>query len=106
MYDRVMSAAPLHPCHHDPALRDSADAVPAPARLLAGPGRSWDAEARWGHAQIRVGGRWHVARVERWRLRLGDRRWSAWVAWEDEDGLTVGGWYLCGGPGMRTFASR
>lgn len=80
---------------------DDGDATPAPAVLLTGPGRTWPAEARWARAQIRVGGQWRPARIEHWRLRLGSLRWSAQVTWQGEDGLPVGGWYLCHSAGLR-----
>ncbi|MEY9848278.1 hypothetical protein ABH940_005379 [Streptacidiphilus sp. BW17] len=75
--------------------------MPAPAALLTGPGRTWPAEAHWARAQIRVGGQWRSARIERWRLRLGSLRWSAEVTWQDEEGRAVSGWYLCHPAGLR-----
>ncbi|MGA5704562.1 hypothetical protein [Peterkaempfera bronchialis] len=98
-----MSTAPARPrserLHAEKAA--AGDAVPAPARLLTGPGRSWTAEARWTRAQIRVGGRWRPARIERWRLRQGSLRWSARITWQTDDGRAVTGWYLCERTGVR-----
>jgi hypothetical protein len=55
--------------------------VRAPAELLSGPGRSWAAEPRWRRVEIRLGGRWRPAVLERWRLHQGSMRWVALVRW-------------------------
>ncbi|MET9611658.1 hypothetical protein [Kitasatospora indigofera] len=53
------------------------DVVRAPRELLSGPGRTWAAEARWRRVEVRFGGRWRPAVVERWRLHHGSTRWIA-----------------------------
>ncbi|WP_030458491.1 hypothetical protein [Kitasatospora sp. NRRL B-11411] len=97
-----MSTALPHPRTGSRTLGNAdGDALPAPAALLIGPGRTWPAEARCARAQIRVGGQWRPARIEHWRLRLGSLSWSAQVSWHDEDGHPVSGWYLCHRTGLR-----
>ncbi|MFF3598021.1 hypothetical protein [Kitasatospora indigofera] len=61
--------------------RQPADAVRAPRELLSGPGRTWAAEARWRRVEVRLGGRWRPAVVERWRLHHGSTRWIALLRW-------------------------
>ena len=101
MYDVGMSAALLQLRSDGCPAGNDGDAVPAPAQLLLGPGRTWPAESCWARAQIRIGGQWQPARIERWRLRLGSLRWSAEVTWQGEDGRPVSGWYLCHPAGLR-----
>ncbi|MFE0463084.1 hypothetical protein ACFW1A_27900 [Kitasatospora sp. NPDC058965] len=80
---------PPHPCSPSRA----GDAVAAPAELLSGPGRSWDAEPRWRWVEIRLGGEWRAGQVQRWRLHQGSVRWVALVRWGPRP--LDRGWYLC-----------
>ncbi|MET9615423.1 hypothetical protein [Kitasatospora indigofera] len=57
------------------------DVVRAPLELLSGPGRSWAAEARWRRVEVRLGGRWRPAVVDRWRLHHGSTNWIALLRW-------------------------
>lgn len=102
--DGSMSTASLY---LPPATRslgnELGDAVPAPRDLMDGPGRSWRAEPQWTQAQIRIGGHWRQARVERWRLRVGSIRWVAQITWQADTGQRVGGWYVLG-PGTALSA--
>ncbi|MFE3396105.1 hypothetical protein ACFXI0_25180, partial [Kitasatospora indigofera] len=71
----MTTSAPLprpHPGRPEP--QPTADAVRAPRELLSGPGRTWTAEARWRRVEVRLGGRWRPAVVERWRLHHGSTR--------------------------------
>ncbi|MET9615376.1 hypothetical protein [Kitasatospora indigofera] len=77
----MTTSVPLsRPCPGRPEL-PAGDVVRAPLELLSGPGRTWAAEARWRRVEVRLGGRWRPAVVERWRLHHGSTRWIALLRW-------------------------
>ncbi|MFD9124061.1 hypothetical protein [Kitasatospora sp. NPDC059571] len=86
----MTSAVPLpRPHRPEPA---PGDAVRAPRELMSGPGRSWDAEPRWSSVEIRIGGLWRPARLERWRIHQHHRQWVALVRWGPD--TQDWGWFL------------
>ncbi|WP_354637763.1 hypothetical protein [Kitasatospora camelliae] len=87
-----------------PRRSEGGDAVPAPAALLAGPGRTWVAEPRWRRVEIRIAGEWRPGRIERWRLRQGSMHWVARVRWGP--GARDQGWYLYTPDALRQLSAH